>query len=210
MKIQINLANKTSPNMPFTTVISTTDLTQHLNDPSWLIIDCRHDLANPEVGYFAYEHGHIPGARFAHLDRDLSDQRCGSNSEFRGRHPLPERHAFIDTLRRLGVNDDSQVVVYDAHGGMFAARLWWMLRWVGHEAVAVLDGGLSAWLAQGHQLSTEISSAACGNVTAKSPLTATVNADDVLANLAHRARRIASSRTTFKQMENSNRRNSYE
>ncbi len=169
--------------MPYTTLISAEDLARKVNDPSWIVLDCRHDLTAPEAGRAAYLDGHIPGAQFADLDNDLSDKRPGPNGEFRGRHPLPEPTTFVETLRRWGVNHGSQVVAYDAQGGMFAARLWWMLRWVGHEAVAVLDGGLSAWLANGQTLSTDPVQRPRGNVEPHRPLVRTVSVDEVLANL---------------------------
>lgn len=169
--------------MPYTALISADDLARHLQDPSWIVIDCRHDLTAPEAGRTAYEAGHIPGAQFAHLDTDLSDKSLGPQGEFRGRHPLPERAAFVETLRRWGVNHGSQVVAYDAHGGMFAARLWWMLRWIGHEAVAVLDGGLDAYQVLGNPLSTEAPSSLRGNVDLRAPLVRTVSADELLVNV---------------------------
>ena len=151
--------------MPHTTLIAAAELAQNISKPNWIVIDCRHDLANPDAGRVAYAAGHIPGAQFAHLDNDLSDKSPGPNGEFRGRHPLPERSKFIETLRRWGINDDTQVVAYDAQGGMYAARLWWMLRWVGHDAVAVLDGGIGAWSALGLPLSTEGVEKAPGTLT---------------------------------------------
>jgi thiosulfate/3-mercaptopyruvate sulfurtransferase len=167
----------------YTTLISAADLAQHAALPNWVLLDCRHDLANPDAGRGAYTAGHLPRAQFADLDRDLSGDKTGGG----GRHPLPSRAAFNQTLRRWGISDDTQVVAYDAHGGMFAARLWWMLRWVGHLAVAVLDGGLPAWLAQGLPLSTEVPAVAAGNINERAPLVTTVNADAVLANLAQPA-----------------------
>jgi thiosulfate/3-mercaptopyruvate sulfurtransferase len=180
--------------MPYTTLIDAATLAPHLSNPDWIVFDCRHDLANPEAGRTAYAAGHIPGALFAHLDKDLSDKRAGPNGEFRGRHPLPERAAFIETLRRWGVNDGSQVIAYDAHGGMFAARLWWMLRWVGHEAVAVLDGGLPAWTASGLQLSTEAEQRQAGGLSEHATLTASVSAADILTNLAQPTRTVVDAR----------------
>lgn len=177
-----------------TTLISAADLASHVSDPNWIVIDCRHDLTNTDAGRAAYAAGHIPGAQFAHLDTDLSDKKPGPNGEFRGRHPLPEPDAFIETLRRWGINDDSQVIAYDAQGGMFAARLWWMLRWVGHEAVAVLDGGLQAWQSHGMPLSTEHTSRPRGNVNRKPSIVATVNVDDVVGNLSTQARIVIDAR----------------
>lgn len=132
-----------------TTLIDANTLAQHLDDPQWVILDCRHDLMNPAFGRDAFAEGHIQNAQFANIDTDLSGPKKDAEGVFRGRHPLPERAALLETLRRWGINDDTQVVAYDAHGGMYAARLWWLLRWVGHGAVAVLDGGLAAWSAAG-------------------------------------------------------------
>lgn len=169
--------------MTYTTLIDAETLAQHFNDPDWIIVDCRFDLGNPEAGRSAYEQGHILHARYAHLDTDLSDKRPGPNGEFRGRHPLPTREQFIDTLRNWGVNPQSQVVAYDAHGGMFAARLWWMLRWCGHENVAVLDGGLPAWSALKLPLSTDVPSQAKGSIELRESLVNTVDAEQLVANL---------------------------
>jgi len=180
--------------MPYTTLISAADLARHVQDASWVVLDCRHDLTNQDAGRTAYAAGHIPGAQFAHLDTDMSDKSPGQNGEFRGRHPLPERNAFLETLRRWGVNHGSQVIAYDAQGGMFAARLWWMLRWAGHEAVAVLDGGLQAWQALGLPLASTPVARPRGNVEPHYPLTTTVNVDDVLANLRNPVRTVVDAR----------------
>jgi thiosulfate/3-mercaptopyruvate sulfurtransferase len=166
--------------MAYTTLISADDLAQHYTQANWVVLDCRHDLANPQAGRQAYDAGHIQGAQFASLDHDLADHERGPNGAFRGRHPLPDPDVFVDTLRRWGINDDTQVVAYDAQGGMFAARLWWMLRWVGHEAVAVLDGGLPAWTAQGMPVSTEPFTPSRGNLQRRAALVRSVGADDIL------------------------------
>lgn len=169
--------------MAHTTLISAAELADHIFDPGWVVLDCRHDLTNPDAGRNAYNEGHLPNAQFASLDDDLAGSKTDDDGRFRGRHPLQDRAAFIDTLRRWGIGDSTQVIVYDAHGGMFAARLWWMLRWVGHEAVAVLDGGLPAWLAHGMFLSTEPSSRTLGTLTDRPSLAAAVDANDLLQNL---------------------------
>jgi thiosulfate/3-mercaptopyruvate sulfurtransferase len=169
--------------MTYTTLISAADLAQHVFSPDWIVLDCRHDLANAQAGIDAYRAGHIPNAQFAALDSDLSDKTPAADGVFRGRHPLPDRAAFLETLRGWGVKPDAQVVAYDAQGGMFAARLWWMLRWAGHSAVAVLDGGLPAWQAHGELLSTEHASKLRGTITDAAPLTAQVTAADIIANL---------------------------
>lgn len=132
--------------MNFTTLVSITELAAHLDDPGWIACDCRHDLADTESGHKAYAQSHIPGARFVHLDKDLSGLKTGRN----GRHPLPDPEAFCKRLGALGIDNGKQIVAYDASGGCYAARLWWMLRWVGHDRVAVLDGGWEAWLKAGH------------------------------------------------------------
>jgi thiosulfate/3-mercaptopyruvate sulfurtransferase len=115
-----------------------------------VIVDCSFDLADTGAGQRAFVQGHIPGADYAHLDEDLSGLKTGRN----GRHPLPARAAWAATLGRLGIGPATPVVVYDAQGGMYAARAWWMLRWVGHEAVSVLDGGLAAWRESGGAIET--------------------------------------------------------
>ncbi len=138
--------------MVHTTLVSTENLEENLS--SWRIFDCRHDLAKPQLGEEQYLAAHIPGALFAHLDRDLSAPRDGRN----GRHPLPYPGAFIAWLGQQGLQPEHQVVCYDAGNGSVAARLWWMLRWVGHDAVAVLDGGLAKWLAEGRPVSSPLPS----------------------------------------------------
>lgn len=126
--------------------MSPAEVLARLDDESWVIVDCRFDLAAPAAGEQAYEQAHIPGAVYAHLDRDLSAPVTGRN----GRHPLPDVAAMEATFGRLGIGPDVRVVAYDQDTGMFASRLWWMLRYVGHAAVAVLDGGWAAWVRGGY------------------------------------------------------------
>lgn len=180
--------------MPYTTLISAAELAQRALDPDWVVIDCRHDLTLPDAGRLAFEAGHIPGAQFAHADRDLSGSKTDAQGRFLGRHPLPDRAEFIETLRRWGVNNKSQVIAYDAHGGMFAARLWWLLRWVGHEAVAVLDGGLPAWTASGMWLSAELRGKPHGDFIAQPSLVTTIDLPGVLANLNEQALTVVDAR----------------
>ena len=163
--------------MPYTTLISATELTSSVNQANVVILDCRAELTDTRAGAIAYAAGHIPSAH-------LSDKSPGPNGEFRGRHPLPSQEAFIQQLRHWGVNSASQVIVYDAHGGMFASRVWWMLRWVGHNDVALLDGGLAAWLAVGGTLVTDIPQPANGNIRLRPAITTTVTAADIVNNLA--------------------------
>jgi len=138
--------------MVHTTLISVADLAQHLHDPAFVIFDCRHELTNPDFGIKAYAQSHIANARFAHLDRDLAAPLNGRN----GRHPLPDPAVFADWLARMGVSNDKHVIGYDNAAGVYSSRLWWMLRWLGHQGVAVLDGGWQAWLAAGQAVSAEV------------------------------------------------------
>ena len=134
--------------MTFTTLIGAADLRDLVGKPDIAVIDCRFDLMNPDGGRRAYIEGHIPGARYADLNRDLSAPITATS----GRHPLPSPLDFAGTLARLRVGRTTQVIAYDDSAGAFAARLWWMLRWVGHRAVAVLDGGIKAWVSEGGAL----------------------------------------------------------
>ena len=178
----------------YTTLISAADLAQNINNPNWVVLDCRHDLMNLAAGREGYVIGHLPHAQFADLEGELSGPKRGEDGAFRGRHPLPEREAFLAALRRWGVNPDSQVVAYDAHGGMFAARLWWMLRWVGHPAVAVLDGGMAAWQAASLPLTTVAQTRPQGSITDRVPLVQTASADEVLANIGGGSRTVIDAR----------------
>lgn len=120
-----------------------------------LLIDCSFDLADPGAGERSYREGHLPGAHYLHLDHDLADHALPADGRFRGRHPLPSREAFAVTLGRLGITPATAVVTYDRQDAAFAARAWWMLRWLGHHEVAVLDGGLAGWVAAGGTLSRD-------------------------------------------------------
>ncbi len=130
-------------------LVSTEALAGH---PEWRVFDCRHDLMKPEAGEQLYRESHIPGAVFAHLDRDLSAPKTGKN----GRHPLPDPAKFAAWLGAQGLKATDTVVCYDGGPGAMAARLWWMLRWVGHDSVAVLDGGFSKWVKEGRPASADV------------------------------------------------------
>ena len=132
-----------------TPLITANQLEEVLNSgENVLLCDCRFDLANPEAGRKAYEESHIPGAIYVDLDQDMSGSKTGSN----GRHPLPSPEAWAKTKARLGISPNTLVVAYDKQGSVYASRLWWMLKWLGHDAVAVLNGGLQAWEASGGQV----------------------------------------------------------
>lgn len=137
--------------MDFRTIVSAQELHRSLADPGLVIFDCRHELMSPDAGARAYAQSHLPGARFAHSETDLAGPKTGRN----GRHPLPDPQAFMGWLGRNGVDAGKQVVAYDFAAGSSAARLWWMLRWVGHERVAVLDGGWEGWIKAGLPVTAE-------------------------------------------------------
>ena len=172
-----------------TTLVDGATLAARLGDPAWVVVDCRHDLADPAAGETAYARGHIPGAVFLHLDRDLSSAKNGRN----GRHPLPDIATLAAALGRAGIGPGVQVVAYDDCGGMMAGRLWWLLRWLGHEAVALLDGGLPAWTAAGGALSTEMPEPAARTFT-PAPRDWVLGADQVLAGLGRPDRVIVDAR----------------
>jgi thiosulfate/3-mercaptopyruvate sulfurtransferase len=139
-------------NVWLTTLIDTAALAAHLDDPRFAIVDCRFALSDKARGAREYAAAHIPGAVFADLAHDLSAPPTGRN----GRHPLPDAATVSSTLGRLGIGDGIQVIAYDQDSGMFASRLWWMLRWMGHDAAAVLDGGFAKWRAEGRATSSGI------------------------------------------------------
>ena len=164
--------------MNYSTLISCKELAAHLNDASWRIFDCRHQLSDVGYGEKAYAEGHVPEALFMHLDRDLSSPMNGRN----GRHPLPDVELLARKLGAAGVSRQTQVVVYDDAGGMVAGRLWWLLRWLGHERVALLDGGISQWVKEGRPLSAELPKPAPA-VFEMAGCDGLVSADEVLANI---------------------------
>ena len=137
----------------YTTLISCAELRALQNSGQALVLlDCSFDLADPTAGERGYLAAHLPGTQYAHLDRDLAGAKSGSN----GRHPLPGRREWAATVTHWGITRATQVVTFDSQGLPYAARAWWLLRWLGHSAVAVLDGGVAAWLAEGGQLTAEL------------------------------------------------------
>lgn len=164
--------------MAWTTLIDGATLARHLGDPDWCVVDLRHQLSDPAYGERAYAASHIPGAIFLHLDRDLSGPMTGTN----GRHPLPDPAVLAARLGAAGIGKDTQVVVYDDAQGMIAGRLWWLLRWLGHAQVALLDGGFPLWQAEGRAVSAEVPQRPAMHF-AGSPQDGTVDADWLLAHL---------------------------
>jgi thiosulfate/3-mercaptopyruvate sulfurtransferase len=168
--------------LAFTTLIGTGELAAHLADPQWLAVDCRFQLADDTWGTREYLAAHVKGAVYAHLNTDLSAPLTGTN----GRHPLPDPETFIQTCIRLGIESGMQVVVYDQDSGMFASRLWWMLRWMGHDAVALLDGGFRRWLAESRPVDAGNNARRPGRFTGSPRSEMTVGASDVAALLGQR------------------------
>jgi thiosulfate/3-mercaptopyruvate sulfurtransferase len=163
----------------YTTLIDPASVSARLGDQQLAIVDCRFDLADTAAGERAYETSHIPGAVYAHLDRDLSGTKTGNN----GRHPLPSPDDLARTLGRMGIDSTVQVVAYDQDSGMWASRLWWLLRWMGHDAVAVLDGGWAAWLACGYATRSGIETWTPRTFVGEPNDALVVGADDVAARL---------------------------
>lgn len=147
--------------------------------PQWRVFDCRHDLSKPDWGAQEYDKAHIPGALFAHLDRDLSAPKNGNN----GRHPLPDPASFASWLGRQGLKPSDTVVCYDQGSGALAARLWWMLRWIGHDPVAVLDGGLAKWVKEGRPVTSDVPRFEATAYPAKPRALMAVDVNSVHANL---------------------------
>lgn len=168
--------------MNYSTIVSCEVLAGHLNDPDWRVFDCRHQLSDVSYGEKVYAEGHVPGAFFMHLDRDLSSPMNGLN----GRHPLPDPQLLAGKLGAAGVSSDTQVVVYDDAGGMVAGRLWWLLRWLGHDRVALLDGGINQWVKEARPLSVESAQSARA-VFGMAQRDWIVSTDEVLANIESNA-----------------------
>jgi len=162
-----------------TTLISTDQLNAHLNDSSWLVADCRYNLKDELWGREQYLASHIAGAVFVSLAYDLAAPRTGSN----GRHPLPAPEAIATTFARIGIGHATQVIAYDQDVGAFASRLWWMLRYLGHDAVAVLDGGFAKWTREGHPTRTGEETRPAATFTPRLRAAMRVTADEVLAQL---------------------------
>ncbi len=175
----------------FDLLISVEQLRRHLHDAHWCVIDVRHDLFDLPAGIRAYRAGHIPGAVFADIETQLSGAKTG----FNGRHPLPRREDLVETFRVWGIDRDTQIVAYDAQGGQFASRLWWVARWLGHHHVALLDGGWPRWLSQTQLSSVDIPKKPRGNFTETASLLPLVTVDQVLESMHDAARVVLDART---------------
>jgi thiosulfate/3-mercaptopyruvate sulfurtransferase len=177
--------------MKFTTLISVEGLTQNLQDPDWVVVDCRFWLDDTEKGRHDFKKSHVPGAFYAHLDEDLSGEIIPGVT---GRHPLPNIDNFASRLDNWGIGNDSQVVAYDDRGGMIAGRLWWLLRWLGHEKVAVLNGGYPAWIEADQPISTEIPKSSNKTFVPNPQMSMLVTAEEVLEKFGDQGSMLVDSR----------------
>lgn len=162
-------------------LVSAAELASHLNDPGWVIFDCRHDLVDHGKGERLYAQSHLPAAHFASVETALAGRKNGSN----GRHPLPTAAAFGEFLARHGVKSATMIVAYDDAGGLYAARLWWMARWIGLTQVALLDGGWQKWMAEARAVTAEVPGLAPPTtLPVRTNENLVWNADDVLRQLS--------------------------
>ncbi|MDR6860738.1 sulfurtransferase [Variovorax guangxiensis] len=166
--------------MPHQPLIDSADLRARLqSDTPPIVLDCSNELSDADAGLAQYEAGHIPGARHVSLQHTLSGKRTGLN----GRNPLPDASVFCSAMGAMGIAHDTQVVAYDDAGGLYAARLWWLLQWIGHAAVAVLDGGLASWHAAGQAVTQETPPPSAATLHLRAPLVQTVAYEDLRSNL---------------------------
>jgi thiosulfate/3-mercaptopyruvate sulfurtransferase len=156
-------------------LVTTEELAAHLGDLDWIVVDARHELTDPKRGPAAYAAGHVPGAYFMHTDYDLSGEKTGKN----GRHPLPDIDTFAAKMNAMGLAPEKQVVVYDDLAGNFAVRLWWLLRWLGHDKVALLDGGFPLWAKEARPLNKDVPPPRQGSFVPRPHLGDTVDIDFV-------------------------------
>ncbi len=185
----------------YTTLISATELQAlQASGTPFMVFDCSFDLMNPATGPAQFAEAHIPGAVYMHLDHDLSDKSGQGQAASGGRHPLPSREAFAQRLRDRGFQAGMQAVVYERQGANFCGRLWWMLKWCGHEAVAVLDGGLAAWQAAGGAVEAGVpppaATRAPGNFVLSSSRVPVASAQDVLQALGNARQTVVDARAT--------------
>ncbi len=177
--------------MKYSTFILPEDLLAHIDNPNWAIVDCRFDLQDTSAGERAYKETHIPGAIYAHLDRDLSAPRTSTN----GRHPLPSIEDMAARFSQWGIDSQTQVVAYDSRGGGFAARIWWALRYLGHDAVAILEGGFPAWERFDFPTKSGVEESSPARFTASVRPEMRIDIDELRANLDDYSGRLIDSRT---------------
>jgi thiosulfate/3-mercaptopyruvate sulfurtransferase len=171
-------------------LISTTQLADEINNPNLIIVDSRHDLMNASLGRDAYAASHLPGAIFMSIDDDLSTIKNGKN----GRHPLPAPEVFAKTLGAKGIGNSSKVVVYDQGSSMFVGRLWWMLKWLGHDNVYVLDGGFAQWQKEARALENTMNAKPATTFVPHENASMRLTIDEVATTLGNADRRIIDAR----------------
>ena len=184
---------------PFTTLISVQQLQALMaSGQPLMVFDCSFDLSSPEAGEQQFAQAHIPGAVYAHLDRELSDKTGAADAASGGRHPLPSREKFAAWLRSVGFSSQHQAVVVDRQGANYCGRLWWMLKWCGHEAVAVLDGGLQAWQAAGGAVANGPDNTArpTGDFALSTARASLVSAQQLFEQLGHADQTVVDARAT--------------
>lgn len=179
---------------PLTTLIDADTLVAKISDPQWAVFDCRFDLGNTEAGWKQYRRAHIPGAIYAHIDHHLSSPI----TPLTGRHPLPNVSKLVRWLGQCGIDQGTQVVVYDDTGGNMAVRLWWLLHWLGHQAVAVLDGGWPAWQALGLPATDAVGTRTPTRFAGEPDGSQILTTDDVLKNLDTKRWRLIDPRTAIR------------
>ncbi|MGR9086215.1 MAG: sulfurtransferase [Gammaproteobacteria bacterium] len=177
--------------MNYTTLVSADSLYQHLDDTDWIVLDCRFTLADADAGIQSYRKGHIPTARYAHLNKDLSSAVTG----YSGRHPLPSFSLLAQKLGRWGASNRHQLVAYDDAAGAFAGRLWWLLRCMGHQNVAVLDGGIQHWQRQGYPVTPTLPAASSSQFRPYVDQNSWLGATDVRDLLAAKAIKLIDARS---------------
>lgn len=177
--------------MNYTTLVSAQTLEQNLDNPDWVIFDCRCSLTDHEAGERAYQDGHIPNALFCNLESDLSSPV----TDLSGRHPLPDFEELIQKLGDWGVDQNSQIVVYDDAGGAFAVRMWWQLQTFGHQNIALLDGGITHWTKENKSLSQEIPALQAKPFNPNSDQSRWLNSDQILQNLQDKTYTLIDART---------------
>ena len=172
-------------------LVQTAELAAHLSDPDWIVLDCQHDLMNHHLGRESYARGHIPGAQFVDMEADMAGAKTGRN----GRHPLPAPEAMIATFGRLGITAGKRVVAYDNSQNTYAGRVWWSLRYMGHANVAVLDGGLGKWVAEGRPLGTDVPAARPATFSGRPNDAMKVEVEAIVAGLGRPGMTVIDART---------------
>ena len=172
-------------------LVSCSELASRLADPDWIILDCQHDLMNHALGRESYARGHIPGAQFVDMEADMAGAKTGRN----GRHPLPTPEAMIAAFSRLGVSAGKRVVAYDNSQNTYAGRVWWSLRYLGHGNVAVLDGGLGKWVAEGRRVTAEVPAPRPATFTGRPDEAMKVDVAAIVANLGRPGMTVIDART---------------